>query len=145
MSPAARTVTESDCKERLKAQEKINDTLFMKIDQVLEAINGRPGDSRNTGLSGAYIRVGEKLDSLSETAKRMETKLIALESKDVANRLQMLEYERDTMQDDLTKLFEELREARKLPWPKLLIAMMGTTTAALALAGAVFAIMQKIA
>jgi len=115
----------------------------MKLDQLLEAINGKPGDSRNQGLSGAYIKVGEKLDTLSDTAKRMEAKLTVLEAKDVASRVQVLEYERDSLHEELADIHHALREAKQVPWPKLLLAMMAVCAGSMGLAVAVFAFLQK--
>jgi hypothetical protein len=142
--PAAKlseAVSDTECQARLESQDKINKDLNRTLHDILKAINGTPGDTRNPGLAGGFLRMCDKVESCNEKIDALNDKLIILESKDLVGQMRSMNERVDTLAEDQKA---DREEAKRMQWSKILITSLSTAAASLTLAAAAYGIMGKL-
>ena len=135
------TVSDAECQARLESQAKINEDLNRTLHDILKAINGTPGDTRNPGLAGGFLRMCDKVESCNEKIDALNDKLIIIESKDLVGSIRAQGERLDNLEEDI----KETREvASRTQWSKLIITALGTAAACLTVAGAAYTLMGKL-
>ena len=114
-SKLTETVSETECQTRHESQDKINKDLNRTLNDILKAINGTPGDTRNPGLAGGFLRMCDKVESCNEKIDALNDKLIILESKDLVGAIRSTNERVDNVEESIK---EAIKESKKTQWGK---------------------------
>ena len=140
-SKLTETVSETECQARHESQDKINKDLNRTLQDILKAINGTPGDTRNPGLAGGFLLMCDKVESCNEKIDALNDKLIILESKDLVGSIRATNERVDHI-EEAVKL--AMRKAERTQWSKMFITSLSTATACLTIAAAAYGLMMTL-
>jgi hypothetical protein len=140
-SKLTETVSETECQTRHESQDKINNDLNRTLHDILKAINGTPGDTRNPGLAGGFLRMCDKVESCNEKIDALNDKLIIIESKDLVGQIRSMHERVDTLAEDQKA---DRAEAKRMQWSRILITALSTAAASLTLSAAAYSLMGKL-
>lgn len=134
-------VSNSECEERRKSQDKQMLDIVRQLAKLTTAISGEAGNTQRPGMSALLFKLADRQKQLSEDVHEIKESVTRIESQDTVSDLTKIEIQleaQDRRMDDIEA------KQKPFPWVKVILAIMAITGSCMGLATAAFVFLSKV-